>query len=70
MVRGQKQQGAVARRKAFLQRRFSLPALSPLLLGEATADVSNNGGGGPAFQSPKRVALWCALVSEDIERGG
>ena len=35
MVRGQKEQGAVARRKAFLQRRFSLPAVSRLLLGAA-----------------------------------
>jgi hypothetical protein len=35
MVRGQNLQRAVARRKAFLQRRFSLPALSRLLLGAA-----------------------------------
>jgi hypothetical protein len=48
MVRGQKEQRAVARRKAFLQRRFSLPALSRLLLGAGTADGSNDGGGAPA----------------------
>jgi hypothetical protein len=64
MVRGQKEQGAVARPKAFLQRRFSLPALSRLLLDAATADVSNDGGVGPAIPSPKRAAMWRTLVSK------
>lgn len=71
MVRGQNVQRAVARRKAFLQRRFSLPALSLLLLGAATArTLATTVVVDPLLQSPKRAALWRTLVPEDIERGG
>ena len=62
---------AVARGKAFLQRRFFAACIvSPVAWRSDGADVSNDGGGGPATQSPKRAALWRTLVPEDIERGG
>ena len=50
---------------------FSLPALSRLLLGAATArTLATTVVADPLLQSPKRAALWRTLVPEDIERGG